>query len=453
MRRNLIIIAGALSLITGGIIIAPQDTSAIHAEERARVWPNLMDEVMITKIVPSEPRLELTYNNIDPIYSANDGWPRLVTIGYGNVTDMDLYRMPFLKFNQYNTTNHATLTNVAYFQAEEFIKPKWTDGATITVKTYAINRAADLVDGSEGRISYKVTFAGSEQVLLGRADYSRCINSTAFRTGVATECWMEEIGDGRVQYQPYTSAGVRVEISPEEDAILTSAENAWIPEYGWPDLEPEPEPEPEPIVEPEPEPEPIVEPEPEPGPVVEPEPEPEPIVEPEPEPIVEPEPEPEPILEPEPVVEPEPEKKDEPEVILAGVKEQRSDDGLGGNLGGEEPEREVVMTEQIETTGGTTDENGSGVSTTDTATTTWIATTGTGVTETTKPETNDASVMTMSTQNDDVEVPELGQKTDKKPNIALSIALISGIGAALVAAWWLLLFGKRKSKERKEGKE
>ena len=396
MRRNLIIIAGALSLITGGIIMAPQDTSAIHAEERARVWPNLMDEVMITKIVPSEPRLELTYNNIDPIYSANDGWPRLVTIGYGNVTDMDLYKMPFLKFNQYTTTNHATLTNVAYFQAEEFIKPKWTDGATITVKTYAINRAADLVDGSEGRISYKVTFAGSEQVLLGRADYSRCINSTAFRTGVATECWMEEIGDGRVQYQPYTSAGVRVEISPEEDAILTSAENAWIPEYGWPDLEPEP------VVEPE----------------------------------------------------PEPEKKDEPEVILAGVKEQGSDDGLGGNLGGEEPEREVAMIEQIETTGGTTDENGSGVSTTDTATTTEVTTTTeTGATETTKPETNDAVAMTMSTQNDDVEVPELGQKTDNKPNIALSIALISGIGAALVAAWWLLLFGKRKSKERKEGKE
>ena len=52
-----------------------------------------------------------------------------------------------------------------------------------------------------------------------------------------------------------------------------------------------------------------------------------------------------------------------------------------------------------------------------------------------------------------IEVPELGQETDKKSGIIVSLALIIGVGAALLAAWWFLFFGKHKSKEREEEKE
>ena len=52
-----------------------------------------------------------------------------------------------------------------------------------------------------------------------------------------------------------------------------------------------------------------------------------------------------------------------------------------------------------------------------------------------------------------MEVPDLGQGADKQPNIAVSVAVVLGAGAVLTAAWWFLLFGRHKSKERKEGKE
>ena len=438
MRRNLIKIMAGLSIMVGGIIALPLGASAVHREERVRVWHNRIDDVMITKIVPGEPRIEITYNDTNPIYSDNDSWPRMVNIGYGDFTDRDLYLVN--KSFDYYSPRRNNQMKVAYFQAEEYVPPRWNDGVTITVSGVPrIYKNADLLTGAEGRLVYVVTFTNSER-LLGRVDYTRCINSSVFISGEATECWMEEIGDGKVQYQPYTSSGVRVEIPPEEDAVLTAATESWIPEYGWPDLEPEPEPE-----EPEPEPE---EPEPEPEEPEEPE-----ESEPEesaPEELGPAEPEPEiedPVSEkPEPESEEPESESDEPEsepeeskIILAGVKEQ----GDGNNLGGTGEEYEIVMTEADKVESDLANNS--------------VVTDKAGGQEVTRNDTvNGLKIQEVvaEVKSDDVEVPELGQKTDKKPSIALSIALIVGVGAALVAVWWFLLFGKHKSnKERKEGKE
>lgn len=384
MRRNLIKIMAGLSIMVGGITALPLGASAVHREERVRVWHNRIDDVMITKIVPGEPRIEITYNDTNPIYSDNDSWPRMVNIGYGDFTDRDLY-LANKSFDYYSPRRNNQM-KVAYFQAEEYVPPRWNDGVTITVSGVPrIYKNADLLTGAEGRLVYVVTFTNSER-LLGRVDYTRCINSSVFISGEATECWMEEIGDGKVQYQPYTSSGVRVEIPPEEDAVLTVATESWIPEYGWPDLEPEPEPE-----EPESEPD-------------------------------EPESEPE-----------------ESKIILAGVKEQRN----GNNLGGTGEEHEIVMTEADKVESDLANNS--------------VVTDKAGGQEVTRNDTVNGLKMqevVAEVKSDDVEVPELGQKTDKKSSIALSIALIVGVGAALVAVWWFLLFGKHKSnKERKEGKE
>jgi hypothetical protein len=94
-------------------------------------------------------------------------------------------------------------------------------------------------------------------------------------------------------------------------------------------------------------------------------------------------------------------------------------------------------------------------------------TTEPGVTETDNIGVNDAEAsdviakgdnktevgITTEKRQDDVEVPELGQETGKKPNVALAIAAITGVGVVLVAAWWFLFIGKRKANEGKEKKE
>ena len=61
---------------------------------------------------------------------------------------------------------------------------------------------------------------------------------------------------------------------------------------------------------------------------------------------------------------------------------------------------------------------------------------------------------TEDVKNTEVDVPNLGRETDNKAgSVATAIAVISAVGAGLVAGWWLLFFGKHKSKERKEANE
>ena len=448
MRRKFIKAVAVLGLMAGGVIMAPRDSSAFVAVPRVKLIPNTVDEVMITRIVPTGSRkIEITYNPVHGEYDESWGSPTMINVGFGNITDMDLYNLPTRVLDSYFPNNGVS---AIYASAEIFVGVgnTWEKGTTISSN---VRTAAELVNKSEGHLLYKFNFSGGVD-LIGRIDYTRCIHSSAFLTGVATECRMEEIGNGKIQYQPYTSSGTRVEISAEEDAVLTAATEAWDPPYGWPDLEPEPEPEP---VEPEPEPEPV---EPEP---VEPEPEP---VEPEP---VEPEPEPEPVTpEPEPVVEPEPvavtePEKEESEAVLTGVQLPNEggdvgDDaeGVGGTNVEKAKERVVEMTEVTAGVESSSPGNTDGGSVMEATGTTGV-TEATEITETAgaAETTETAKTPELSRTTEVIEVPKLGQKTDEKLNVAMPLILIMGTGALLTAGWWLLFFGKRKIKERKEGKE
>lgn len=466
MRRNLIKIIATAGMVAGGILASSIDVMAIKSEMRVRILPNVIDDVMITKIIPNQPKIEFRYNKLDPSQYGDDASPYWVVVGYGDLTDKEMYYVPRAKTyeGEYYGRNVKNVVDIA---ANEIVA-SWPNGSSGSVSAHKIRPNIDLVNGSGGKLMYKVYMANGE-MLVGRVNYSRCIDSLVFKSGIATECWAEDLGNGKVQYQPYTSDGIRVEIPPEEDAILTAETESWVAEYGWPDLEPEPEPA-------EPEPEPII---PESGP--------DPV---EPEPI-EPEPAPEPDesvesgpIEPEPVVsesdesgsksiEPESEsgsvvvesesvipesvtipKSQEPEIVLAGIKTSdgvisgENNDGGGsalGNSNGNGLEREVVMIEAG--VAGTTDsgganasgENGvSGNNKTDGNNTTTLANSGSADAERTKEV---------------VEVPELGQKTDKKANTALAIVIVIAAGVVLLAGWWFLFFGKRKTKEGKEGRE
>ena len=404
MQKNYLraIVAGVagLGIAITGALASTSETHAVTARERVKVYANMMDDVMITKIVPSEPRIEFVYHHINPDF--DDASPVLINMEYGEISDMDFF---YLINNYYNKSVFKGPFNWLESSSSSLL---WEDGITYALRKYRMDAGVDLIGGASGLLYFRVGYAtndGTEPAQLTRVDYTRCINSSVFVSGEATECRMEEIGEGRVQYQPYKADGTRVEIPAEEDAELTAVALAREYEYGWPDL-PEPEPvEPDPV-EPEP-----VEPEPEP---VEPDPvEPEPV-EPEPEPV---EPEPEPV-EPEPV---------EPEVI-AIVEEVVREVPV-------EVIKEVVKEIPIETA---------------------------VYTETTREDTEDNTETVEKTEVEDegsiekteVDVPNLGRKTDNKAGkIAMATIAILAIGTGLVAGWWFLFFGKRKSKERKEGKE
>ncbi len=432
MRKRICTIITALGMAAGGILSLSSNAFAVRSEERVKIIPNVPDDVKFTRIVPGVggPIIELTYNDSASRYETLESWPRVVRIGYGDFTDKQIYDLDRKISNFY--MGPANRVGVAEFQAEAYVATGiWEDGETIVLSGSRIYYGIDLINGSGGRLIYQIGFTKTGGYYLGRVDYTRCIHSSVFISGLATECRMEEIGNGKVQYQPYTSDGRRVEIPAEEDAILTAATEAWDPPYGWPDLTPpEPEPEPEPV-EPEPEP-------------VEPEPEP---VEPDP---VEPEPKPEPTELPEPSELSNPPDSSVAEIVLAGVKDiipESSDIATGGNSekNAKNEGHEVIMSETTGAVGST--ETMTVESNEDTS--------ALGLEKQTSAVTEKEIAKTESSSQDrtEVEVPDLGQGADKKPNFAASVAVVLGAGAVLTAAWWFLLFGRHKSKERKEGKE
>ena len=394
MRKNYLKIlatgVAGLGMAITGVMTSTPSAYAVKSEERVKVYANMIDEVMITKIIPSKPSIEFTYNHVNPDFEG--GRPMLMNVEYGDISDYDFFYM------MYNTVNTKVYQGPFVWMAPTGTTV-WENGVTYAAQRPYLGTGIDLINGSNGLLYYRIAYAttdGTEPWQLTRVDYSRCINSSVFLSGEATECRMEEIGEGRVQYQPYKADGTRVEIPAEEDAELTAITLNREYEYGWPDL-PEPEP-----VEPEPEP---VEPEPEP---VEPDPEPEPV-EPEPEPV-------ESELEPETVIKEVPVEVIK-EVIREVVKEVPVEKEIVAYI--EKPEDETEDKTEVTNVATVTD---------------------TGATEDVK--------------NTEVDVPNLGRETDNKAgSVATAIAVISAVGAGLVAGWWLLFFGKHKSKERKEGKE
>ena len=418
MRKKICTIITALGMAAGGILSLSSNAFAVRSEERVKIIPNVPDDVKFTRIVPGVggPIIELTYNDSASRYETLESWPRVVRIGYGDFTDKQIYDLDRKISNFY--MGPANRVGVAEFQAEAYVATGiWEDGETIVLSGSRIYYGIDLINGSGGRLIYQIGFTKTGGYYLGRVDYTRCIHSSVFISGLATECRMEEIGNGKVQYQPYTSDGRRVEIPAEEDAILTAATEAWDPPYGWPDLTPpEPEPEPEPV-EPDP---------------------------------VKPEPESEPTELPEPSESSNPPDSSVVEIVLAGVKDiipESSD--IAAEVNSEKNAKneghEVIMSETTGIVGST--ETMTVESSEDTSALGLEKQTGAVM------EKEIAKTESSSQDRMEVEVPDLGQGADKKPNIAVSVAVVLGAGAVLTAAWWFLLFGRHKSKERKEGKE
>lgn len=442
MRKNLFKIVATIGVALGGILTVAPDVMAVRLEERVRIIPNEVDDIMITRIAPYDKKIDLEYHAINPAYPEEPNRTAFrINIGYGNFSDMDIYSLnDYKSVSAQGFPEEVGAVKVTSMMVDS-VKANWSDGQTLNLYGFMVNSNADLVDGSGGRLIYRILFTYGE-VLLGRVDYTRCINSSVFRSGEATECRLEYLENSKVQYQPYTSEGVRVEIPLEEDVLLKAATEAWEPEYGWPDLPPEPEPvESEPV-----EPEPVIS---EPESV-------EPVVEPEPV-VVNPEPEVEGL-----VVESvaESERKNDIGAVLTGVKTE----GMGSVKieNDKSSEEEIIMTEvtgEASRTSGVNGTDGTGVETIKSGDSLNYEVADTGGVEAMDIGANIASEETSRTEvavteenkQDDMEVPDLGQETGKKPNIALAIIAVIGVGVIMV--WWFLFFGKRKNNERKEGKE
>ena len=183
---------------------------------------NVLEEVMITKIIPSESYMELTYNSLG--IRGEDERPTYSNIQYGEITDYQLHNLFSGKYA--NTTvvargNHSAM----YFW------PSFESGETRPlIKGKQIKSSVDLTKNTSSQMFYIVNFVTNPQ--YSRIDYGRCTESEVYKAGLATECRMENKGNGLVQYQPYTSEGVRMELTPEEDARLTEATESWRAEPG-----------------------------------------------------------------------------------------------------------------------------------------------------------------------------------------------------------------------------
>ncbi len=198
-------------------------SSSMRASAAPPVYrSNAVDEVMITKIVPAEPRIELTYKKLG---TRGEGEvPSFLNLTYGDITDYQLY---WLLFGEYAG---STIVARGHVNAM-FFWPTFDDGETrALVMNRGINWGVDLNKNTSHRMQYTMIYANERQ--MSRVDYSRCVESQVFKMGLATECRMEYKSNGLVQYQPYTADGVRMELSPEEDARLTEATESWRAEPG-----------------------------------------------------------------------------------------------------------------------------------------------------------------------------------------------------------------------------
>ncbi len=169
-------------------------------------------------IIPNSGYLEMKYD-ADPL--ENGKYPyaaMMIMIQFGPMTDYQFYWWNGSQLSDENTT---IFNNFGY---EMFY------GAYFKGKTGEMRNSA-LKNNTSGRLEYKIV-TNDGYTLMYRVDYNRCVKSSVFLSGVATECRAEKIGEGAVQYQPYTQSGERVEIPAEEDAILTAETLNWRAEPG-----------------------------------------------------------------------------------------------------------------------------------------------------------------------------------------------------------------------------
>ena len=385
------------------------DVSAKYVlTEPPRFYSNLETDFMITRIVPGEEKIEAT----ETLMEGHD-FHNIYHINFAFGSDPSDYELSQLRF-----TNKPGDTTI--FNANATHGGAWNNGQSEDITRAYRQRGGTISGNTSGRM-YFVAVYSDMKVDHGRIDYSRCINSSVFISGEASECRAERLGNGKIQYQPYTYFGMRVEIPEEEDAELTAltsrfiyASGDWPAGYEW--------------------------------------------VEDEPEPVVEP------TIEPEPVVEPEPtaEQKTIPESTI-GVDPAETE-GLGTASEasqGLEVEPETVAESKVasesqvvaETTNNR-EENSVGVLGTEPITVEIQVVDSENTTENNKEENRDNELINNMTesQQDNVGVPELGKGFWSQKWIAIPLMLLAA--AVALTGWWFLFFGRKKTnRERKEEKK
>ncbi len=169
--------------------------------------------------------IDFSRNTISMSYETdneNDLMVRMIALQYGPMTDYQLH---------WWSSNQISDENVVIYSGDPTnFDSFFRSGTTVTLGQPWI-RSRSMLDNGYGRIEYLfATYQNNS--FRGRADYNRCIKSEAFLSGRATQCRAELLGDGMLQYQPYDSQGNRLELSAEEDAILTTETLSWRAEPG-----------------------------------------------------------------------------------------------------------------------------------------------------------------------------------------------------------------------------
>lgn len=181
---------------------------------------NTTSEVYISAIDFANDTIDMTYDA-----DAENLAPRIqqISLQYGPMTDYQLHHWSSDKIGDDNVVIYAgTPTNFG----SHFDK-----GKTTTLRRPWLRAAADLLNNGYGRIEY-IFLDTKNNAVIGRADYNRCIKSEVFKSGAATICRAEKLSNGTLQYQPYDASGNRLELSPEEDELLTAETINWRAEPG-----------------------------------------------------------------------------------------------------------------------------------------------------------------------------------------------------------------------------
>lgn len=254
MRKKIVPVLAAATMLSSVVLPA----SSVFAVPPVYL-ANIKEDIMITKINPKQNYFVIKYDAF--LYGGDV--PQFVNFQFGGMPDAILHDLYNGEYNQviYKKNGISVKDGKPLENGDEY-------------KKVVTKRGSNLINNTIGIIDYYVRYADRTVAQRSRADYRRCVNSSVFDLNTM-ECVMEDLGNGKVQYQPYTVDGERVEIPADEDLMLTQMTENWRAEPGdwgpeWyeePELEPEVEPEleaePEPVLEPESEAEPEPEPEPE----------------------------------------------------------------------------------------------------------------------------------------------------------------------------------------------
>ena len=201
--------------------------------EPPRYYANQETDFMITRIVPSDGTIEATEMLMD-----GHDYHNIYHINVAFGSDPSDYALSQLRYSN-NPGDTTVFNNYAVYGGA------WMDGQSEDISQDFKRNGGNLVSNITGRM-YFVAVYSDFKTDFGRVDYSRCINSSVFISGEATECRMERAGNGKIQYQPYNASGERVEIPAEEDVELTALTDRfiyesgdWPAEYEWVEDEPE----------------------------------------------------------------------------------------------------------------------------------------------------------------------------------------------------------------------